>query len=118
MKKLFFVVSILLLGFFSNLALAQTPEQKNPGFEKLKLIQAKLDSNNTVIAVKVGAPAKETIEAVLTHSVGWVVEKKSIQLVPGTNSFFFNVSQLAEGTYRLILRSSSNNWTASQTFKK
>jgi hypothetical protein len=118
MRKLFFVAIILLLGIFSKEAIAQAPEQVNPGFEKLKLIQAKLDSNNTVIAVKVGAPVKETIEAVLTHSIGWVVEKKSIKLMPGTNSFSFNVAQLAEGTYRLILRNSSNNWTASQTIKK
>jgi hypothetical protein len=118
MRKLFFVAFILLLRVFSSEALAQAPEQDNPGYEKLKLIQAKLDSNNTIISVKVGAPAKETIEAVLTHSIGWVVEKKSIKLVPGTNSFSFNVAQLAEGTYRLILRNSSNNWTSSQTIKK
>jgi hypothetical protein len=118
MRKLFFLAIILLLGVFSNEVLAQAPEQVNPGFEKLQLIQAKLDSNNTVISVKVGAPAKENIEAVLTHSIGWVVEKKSVKLVPGTNSFFFNVAQLAEGTYRLILRNSSSNWTASQTIKK
>jgi len=118
MRKLFSVVLILLFGFFSNQAIAQTSEQDNPGFEKLKLIKAKLDSSNTVISVKVGSPAKETIEAILTHSIGWVVEKKSIKLVPGTNSFSFNVTQLAEGSYRLILRSSSNSWTASQTFRK
>jgi hypothetical protein len=118
MRKLFFIVAILFLSIFSGEAIAQTSQKENPGFEKLKLIQAKLDSNNTIISVKVGAPTNDTIEVVLTHSIGWVVEKKNVKLVPGTNSFFFNVAQLAEGSYRLILRNSSNNWTASQTIKK
>jgi len=118
MRKLFFVALILLLRVSSFDAHAQTPDQENPGFEKLKLIQAKLDSNNTIIAIKVGAPAKETIEAVLTHSIGWVVEKKSVKLEAGTNSFSFNVAQLAEGSYRLILRNPNSSWTASQTIKK
>lgn len=118
MRKLFFLLLITSLSVFSFEATAQTPEQDTPGFEKLKLIQAKLDSNNTIIAVKVGAPAKETIEAVLTHSIGWVVEKKNIKLEPGTNSFSFNVAQLAEGSYRLILRNPNSSWTASQTIKK
>lgn len=118
MRKLFFVALILLLRVSSFDAHAQNPDQENPGFEKLKLIQAKLDSNNTIIAIKVGAPAKETIEAVLTHSIGWVVEKKSIKLEAGTNSFSFNVAQLAEGSYRLILRNPNSSWTASQTIKK
>ena len=118
MRKLLFVAFILLLRVLAFDANAQVPDQENPGFEKLKLIQAKLDSNNTVIVVKVGAPEKETIEAVLTHSIGWVVEKKNIKLQPGTNSFSFNVAQLAEGSYRLILRNPNSSWTASQTIKK
>ena len=118
MRKLFFLSLVVLLSVFSFEAAAQIPEQENSGFEKLKLIQAKLDSNNTIIAIKVGAPAKETIEAVLTHSIGWVVEKKSIKLEAGTNSFSFNVAQLAEGSYRLILRNPNSSWTASQTIKK
>ena len=118
MRKLFFIALILLLSVFSGEVFAQTSAQENPSFEKLKLIQAKLDSNNTVISIKVGAPSNETIEAILTHSIGWVVEKRSVKLLPGTNSFSFNVSQLAEGTYRLILRNSNSSWTASQTLKK
>jgi hypothetical protein len=118
MRKLHFLIAVLLLGVFSNNSQAQEPNQENSGFEKLKLIQAKLDSNNTIIAVKVGAPAKETIEAVLTHSIGWVVEKKSVKLIPGTTQFSFNISQLAEGTYRLILRNANSTWSASQVIKK
>ena len=118
MRKLYVVLTLSFL--FQLLAISGFSQQSVPvsSFDQLKLITAKLDSNSTVLAIKVGAPAKETIEAVLTHSIGWVVEKKSVKLEPGTNSFSFNMAQLAEGTYRLILRNANSTWTASQIIKK
>lgn len=119
MKKLSLVLVLgVLLQLIAVSGHAQQSTTESKSFDQLKLITAKLDSNNTVLSVKVGAPAKETIEAVLTHSIGWVVEKKTVKLDPGTNNFSFSVAQLAEGSYRLILRNANSTWTASQVIKK
>jgi len=86
--------------------------------QKIKLLSAKLDSNNTVLAVRLDAPSKDSVEAILTHSIGWVVEKKKVVLSMGPNNFSFNTAQLANGTYRLIIRRFEGNWSLSQMIKK
>jgi hypothetical protein len=58
------------------------------------------------------------VEAILTHSIGWVVEKKKVVLSMGPNNFSFNTAQLANGTYRLIIRRFEGNWSLSQMIKK
>lgn len=119
MMKLFFALALgVCFQTATVFAVAQPSSPITESFDQLKLVTAKLDSNNTVLSVKVGAPSKQTIEAVLTHSIGWVVEKKTIKLEAGTNIFSFNMAQLAEGSYRLILRNANSTWTASQVIKK
>jgi hypothetical protein len=115
----------LLIPFFSFFLLVgiinSTNAQQSEGgdnYSKIKLLSAKLDSNKTILVVKVDAPNKDSVEAVLTHSIGWVVEKKKVVLATGQNTFSFNTTQLAEGSYRLILRRFEGNWSLTHSFKK
>lgn len=87
-------------------------------FDRFTLISATLDSNKTVLVVKIGAPREESIEAVLSHSIGWVIEKKKLRLVAGENRIRFDMKMMAEGTYRLFVRSEENTWTISKSIKK
>jgi hypothetical protein len=118
MRKL----SILLFSFFlSNLfynAVCAQDGGIGDKYGKIKLLSAKVDSNNTVLVVRVDAPYKDSVEAILTHSIGWVVEKRKVVLTTGPNNFNFNMAQLAAGTYRLMLRRYEGNWSVSQTIKK
>ena len=106
----------LVLGFIDSTYAQQSEGGDN--YSKIKLLSAKLDSNKTVLVVKVDAPYKDSVEAVLTHSIGWVVEKKKVVLATGPNTFSFNTAQLAEGSYRLILRKFEGNWSLTHSFKK
>ncbi|GDX42476.1 hypothetical protein LBMAG22_10050 [Bacteroidota bacterium] len=106
----------LVLGLINSTNAQQSEGGDN--YSKIKLLSAKLDSNKTVLVVKVDAPYKDSVEAVLTHSIGWVVEKKKVVLAMGPNTFSFNTAQLAEGSYRLILRKFEGNWSLTHSFKK
>jgi hypothetical protein len=92
--------------------------QSNQPYDSFTLISASLDSNKTVLVVKIGAPKEENIEAVLSHSIGWVIEKKKLRLVAGENRIRFDMTMMAEGTYRLFVRSEENTWTISKSIKK
>lgn len=111
------IFSLFLLAGLINSTNAQQSEGGD-NYSKIKLLSAKLDSNKTVLIVKVDAPYKDSVEAVLTHSIGWVVEKKKVVLATGPNTFSFNTAQLAEGSYRLILRRYEGNWSLTHSFKK
>ena len=106
----------LVLGLINSTNAQQSEGGDN--YSKIKLLSAKLDSNKTVLVVKVDAPYKDSVEAVLTHSIGWVVEKKKVVLATGPNTISFNTVQLAEGSYRLILRKFEGNWSLTHSFKK
>lgn len=117
MKKFY---SLGLLCFLLFLSIKTYSQQRNTSekYSTLTMLSAALDSNNTVLVVFVGAPAEEYIEAVLTHSIGWVVEKKKVKLEVGKNRIRFDLSLMAEGSYRLLLRNEENTWTVSKNIKK
>lgn len=115
------VLTPIFYFLFSICVINSTNAQQSDGgdnYSKIKLLSARLDSNKTVLVVKVDAPYKDSVEAVLTHSIGWVVEKKKVVLATGPNTFSFNMAQLAEGSYRLILRKFEGNWSLTHSFKK
>ena len=118
MRKVYIPILVVLLTTFSNSFLLAQEGGAGDNTSKIKLLSAKLDSNKTILAVRVDAPYKDSVEAILTHSIGWLVEKKKVVLTTGPNNFSFNTAQLAEGTYRLILRKYEGNWSATQTIKK
>ena len=118
MRKLFIPILFFFLTIFSTTSLLAQDGGTGDKYGKIKLLAAKLDSNNTVLAVRVDAPYKDSVEAILTHSIGWVVEKRKVVLTTGPNNFSFNMAQLAAGTYRLMLRRFEGNWSVSQTIKK
>ena len=110
-------LSVFLLMFISVSAYSQ--QRSNPvTYDNLTLLSASLDSNKTVLVVKIGVPAEDYIEAALTHSIGWVVEKKKIKLVAGENRIRFDMSMSAEGNYRLLLRNTEGTWTVNRPIKK
>lgn len=109
---------IVILSLFCTITLSAQEGGTNGNSSKIKLLSAKLDSNNTVLVVRLDATYKDSVEAILTHSIGWLVEKKKVVLSTGPNNFSFNTAQLAEGTYRLIIRRFEGNWSLTQTIKK
>lgn len=118
MRKVYISVLVFFLSPVCSLSLFAQEGGGGDNANKIKLLSAKLDSNKTILAVRVDAPYKDSVEAILTHSIGWLVEKKKVVLTTGPNNFSFNTAQLAEGTYRLILRKYEGNWSATQTIKK
>ncbi|MFM8591897.1 MAG: hypothetical protein ACKOA3_03245 [Sphingomonadales bacterium] len=117
MEKLIKSLSFLLLVFLSISAGAQ--QRSTPvTYDNLSLLSASLDSNKTVLVVKIGSPGEDYIEAALTHSIGWVVEKKKVKLVAGENRIRFDMSMSAEGNYRLLLRNNGGTWTVTRPIKK
>ena len=117
MKQLKRYFSFLILAVLSVSAYSQ--QKPSPiNYANLTFISASLDSNKTVLAVKVGAPSEVYIDAVLTHSIGWVVETKKVKLVPGENRIRFDMSMMAEGNYRLVLRNEASSWTVTKPIKK
>ena len=118
MRKVYTSILVIFLTTVLNFSLFAQEGGGGDNASKIRLLSAKLDSNKTILAVRVDAPYKDSVEAILTHSIGWVVEKKKVVLATGPNNFSFNTAQLAEGTYRLILRKYDGNWSATQTIKK
>ncbi len=117
MKQLKRYLSFIVLLFLSVSAYSQQ-KPSTVTYDNLTFISASLDSNKTVLAVKVGAPSEVYIDAVLTHSIGWVVETKKVKLVPGENRIRFDMSMMAEGNYRLVLRNEASAWTVTKPIKK
>lgn len=118
MRQFFLQFVVVILSTFFCFTLSAQDGGTGGNNQKIKLLSAKLDSNNMVLAVRLDAPYKDSVEAILTHSIGWVVEKKKVVLSTGPNNFSFNTAQLAEGTYRLIIRRFEGNWSLTQTIKK
>ncbi|MBM3456783.1 MAG: hypothetical protein FJX80_16930 [Bacteroidetes bacterium] len=118
MRKVLTPIFTFLFSVFVINATYAQESAAGDNYAKIKLLSAKLDSDKTVLVVKLDAPYKDSVEAVLTHSIGWVVEKKKVVLATGPNTFSFNTAQLTEGSYRLIIRKFEGNWSLTHSFKK
>ena len=66
-KSIQFVVVILSIFFCYTLSAQEGGTGGN--YSKIKLLSAKLDSNKTILAVRLDAPYKDSVEAILTHSL-------------------------------------------------